>query len=613
MAIGLGIDTGGTYTDAVVYDFDARKLIGVSKSVTTKEDLVGCIGAALDGLPGGLPGKIDAVSLSTTLATNACIEGKGGRARLVLIGSDEKAAASYGAEYGLPPVKEIIFLSGGHDQKGNVVREPDWDFLKRKIDGSADETDSYAVVEIWGMNNCDFENEAKRLISGWTGRKVVCGHELTARINLMKRAASALLNAQLIPLIGDFLKAIKKSLADRGINAPIAIVRGDGSLMNEEFAMERPVETLLCGPAASVEGGIILSGEKDCLIIDMGGTTSDMALVKNHLPRLAEEGAVVGKWRTGTHSIMIDTIGLGGDSRIAFGRDYSIELGFGRVAPLCWAAGRWPGVKARIREIHAAGKKYYYPLCEFLYLTGTIPGGSYYKPAEKALAKALADGPVDILRLSEDFGEPLVSYGMNRLEKHGVISRIGLTPTDIMHIRGEFTSWDAESAALGLACLAFQTDRTSAEIMDTVYEAIKERMFLNISKTLIEDEDRTLLKDGMSGQLRDVLLNGFRKARRTREGRPAEEHVFFSSLTTPFTLVGIGAPIHVFLRDVAAAMGTSCVIPENAHVANAIGAITGSIRTEKKVPVVPNYSSVGITGYSVFPGSGKADFKNYDE
>ena len=612
MALGLGIDTGGTYTDAVIYDFGKEKILDSSKSITMKENLIECIGNTLSGLKPELLSRVKAVSLSTTLATNACIEGKGGRAKLILIGCDKSVAGSYGSEYGLPRAEEIIFLDGGHDMKGNIVKEPDWEFLKQQVNSIGDSVDSYAVVEIWGMNNCDYEKQTKSLILGMTGKKVICGHELTAKINLLKRAASALLNAQLIPLIEEFISAIKINLAKRGIDAPIAIVRGDGSLMSEAFALNHPVETLLCGPAASIEGGINLSDERDCVIIDMGGTTSDMAVVRNKMPRLAEEGAVVGKWRTGTHSILIETMGLGGDSRVSFDDDGKITIGPGRVAPLSWATKKWPVMTDKIKSVYAERKKYFFPICEFFYLIKDIQQDGFYNHEEKEIASVLKNGPLGLIELSKLLDSSLIETNTERLERYGIVGRIGLTPTDLMHITGDFSIWDKEAAITGATCMAFQLDIDVSYLLNDVYEAIKEKLFLKIAKTLIEDEDKSLLKEGLSGQLEEVLLNGFRKARGIAKGRPDEEHNFYSSLTTPFALIGIGAPTHVFLKDVADAMKAKCVIPEYAHVANAVGAITGCIRAEVAISITPDYSASGIFGYTVFTKTGKASFIDYE-
>lgn len=161
--------------------------------------------------------------------------------------------------------------------------------------------------------------------------------------------------------------------------------------------------------------------------------------------------------------------------------------------------------------------------------------------------------------------------------------------------------------------MAYQLDIDTKTLIRDVYENIKEKLFLKIAKTLIEDEDKSLLKDGLSEQLAEVLINGFRKVRRKADGQAGEEHNFFSSLTTPFSLVGIGAPAHVFLNDVADAMKTECIIPEFAHVANAVGAITGCIRAEVVISVTPNYAPAGVSGYTVFTKNGRADFIEYNE
>ena len=612
MSLGLGIDTGGTYTDAVIYDFNDNRIVAVSKSLTTKHDLEGCISRTLDGLPKELLPAVKAVSLSTTLATNACIEGRGEKARLVLIGCDRKVAVSYGNEYGLPPAGEIIFLDGGHDQKGRIVSEPDWEFLRKEIEEHDNEYDSYAVVEIWGMNNCDYEVMTKKFISEWTGKRIVCGHELTAKLNLFKRAASALLNAQLIPLVSEFMDSIKVNLKARGIDAPLTIMRGDGSLMSEDFAREKPVETLLCGPAASIEGGLNLTDEKDCVIIDMGGTTSDMAIVRNSVPRIADEGAIVGKWRTGTHSILIETTGLGGDSRISFDSDYSILLGPERVEPVSQAAAKWPQIIDKAEEIYKNGRKYIFPLCEFVYSTKTAGVNSLFTERERRISKILLNNPMSISELSAELGASMTSDETGRLEKAGIITRIGLTPTDIMHLTGDYRNWDSKAAGFAAGAFAKQIETDVESLTSAVYSLIKEKLFIGISKLLIEDEDKSILSDGMSGQLRDVLLNGFRKA--VSKNRANDRmHTFEATLKTGFSLVGIGAPIHIFLKDVAAAMQTRCIVPENAAVANAIGAITGKIRSEKTAVISPEYSSSGVSGYMVnIWGTGKR-FKVYED
>ncbi len=313
MKIGIGIDTGGTYTDAVLYDFHSKTVLAKAKALTTRENLAIGIEASLSCLPQDQLVKAEIVGLSTTLATNACVENKGGRARLMFWGVDRKVAASTGARYGLPDMEEIVFQEQGAHFDGQLDEEPDWEAFGENLHEWFDGYDAAAIVEINAMkDNAAIEKKAKQLVRSALNIPVVCGHELFSDLNSVQRGASTLLNARLIPVIADFLEAVKRVLKQKGIAVPIVIVRSDGSLMNEEFTAVRPVETLLCGPAASVMGGVELTSEPNSLIVDMGGTTTDIAFVKDKIPVRAEDGIRVGKWRTFVKGLYVDTFSLGG-------------------------------------------------------------------------------------------------------------------------------------------------------------------------------------------------------------------------------------------------------------------------------------------------------------
>jgi N-methylhydantoinase A/oxoprolinase/acetone carboxylase beta subunit len=613
MRYGLGIDTGGTYTDAVIFDFKTETVAAAAKSVTVKEDLTVGISGAIEGLPVELLDMVKLISLSTTLATNACVEGKGSRAKLVMIGCDEEIADRYGREYGLPATKDIIFLGGGHDQQGEIKEEPNWDYLKERVEECRREVDAFAVVELWGIRNPDFEKKAKSLVSAWTGMQTVCGHELTGEVNSLKRAASALLNAQLIPIINEFLNAVKISLKKKNIEAPLVIVRGDGSLMSEAFARGKPVETLLCGPAASVAGGLHLTGEKNCVIVDMGGTTSDIAVVKDGLPKLASEGANIGKWRTGIQSILIDTVGLGGDSIIRYTAENSLVIGPVRAAPLSWAASRWPRILGRIKALQESKRRDEISLCEFFYLIRDISEDSFYGEAERDIAQALKDGPLSISELADATETSILEIKTKRLEHHGIIMRCALTPTDIMHLTGDFAGWNKDAAYFGAAIMAHQIGRSVDELVEMVGENVKEKLYFNIVKMLMEDEDESLLRGGMSKQLDGLLGKSFRQKRRAIKGAATGDGFMKCGFSTSATLVGIGAPIHIFLPDVAKALDAAYIVPENAAVANAVGAITGNVMAEETVIVRPQYSISGITGYIVFSSSENRNFSEQSE
>ena len=610
MAYGLGIDTGGTYTDAAVYDFDAGDVVATTKSITVKEDLTLGIDGALDQLDPRLLERVEMVSLSTTLATNACVEGKGGRALLVLIGCDRRVIEWCGAEYGLPTADEILFVAGGHDMQGKVVAEPDWEALRTRIADVAPRFDAYAVVELWGVRSAEFEVEAGRVIRAGTGRPVVCGHEITGELNSLKRATSALLNARLLPLTADFLDAVRASLARIGLKAPLVIVRGDGSLMAEDCARSHPVETLLSGPAASVAGGLALTGERNCLFVDMGGTTSDVAIVRDGRPDMTTEGARVGGWQTGIRSILIHTVGLGGDSLIRHNQDNGLDIGPRRAAPLSWTTSRWPRVLPVLESIHLSYRRHTHSLAEFFYLVVDRPDPDDYLPEEIAIEQALRGGPLSLEQLAGAVGASIYTLRTERLEQQGRIMRCGLTPTDVMHLTDEFTGWNRRAAELGVDILAFQLSIDRKELIARVRAQVKEELYLTLAEMLLTEETGLLAGTPEAlPHLRAVAREAFRQ----NLGEAKPNRLLDLSFRTSATLVGIGAPTHLFLPQVARALQTSCIIPPHAAVANAVGAVTGHVVAVEEVLIKPEYGPAGIDAYFAFATLESSRFGCYED
>ncbi len=188
------------------------------------------------------------------------------------------------------------------------------------------------MSSLFSVRNPSHERRIRSLIRELTGKPVTCGHELTSGLDAPRRALTAALNAQLTPQLRHLLEAVQAVLTEAGIAAPLMVVKGDGSLMAVEMALECPVETVLSGPAASVVGARFLTGCDDFVMSDMGGTTTDIAVVRGGHPVLSAEGASVGGWKTMVEAVDVRTFGLGGDSELAFdGR--SIIIGPRRVRP----------------------------------------------------------------------------------------------------------------------------------------------------------------------------------------------------------------------------------------------------------------------------------------
>ncbi|MGI6176730.1 MAG: hydantoinase/oxoprolinase family protein [Christensenellales bacterium] len=607
MKIGVGIDTGGTYTDAVVYDFENKKILHGGKALTTKEDLSIGIGNVLDAIPLELAQKADLFALSTTLATNACVEDKGGRAKLALLGVSEKIVRDVGDDYGLLNVDDIYFQNSYTTLSGEVNQAFDWRLFEENAKDWPREYDGLGIVELNAISNGAFiEKEAKSRLNSNPNFHIVCGHELFSELNAIKRGVGALLNARLVPIVGEFLKAIKTSMQRRNIKAPIVIVRSDGSLMSEEFTNTHPVETLLCGPASSVMGAAeLVSHVSDSVIVDMGGTTTDIALIRGGEPVKSADGIQVGKWRTLVKGLYIDTFGLGGDSAIRY-HGARLYLDVTRVVPLCMIAQQYPYVVEQLAELSKSERVHTRFLHEYYMLLKDIGENANYTEQERAFCAQLKDGPLMLEQAAQASKTDVYNLAFDRLEQEGVIIRCGLTPTDIMHLKGDFSTYDrraSEYAAQYVAnCLGIQTE----QLCDLVYDEIKRKLFCNIVRILLENQNKRYR--GEDNSLLNMLINdAYENAKRGERGFL---NVVFE---TPARLVGIGAPIHVFLHDVAKLLGTEAIIPEYARIANALGAVVGNITASHAIRIKPDVAEGSEGGYVVFGSRGRQLFEEWED
>lgn len=600
MKLAIGIDTGGTYTDAVLYDFETKKILGAAKALTTKDDLCAGIENALDALPKEYFKKVRMLALSTTLATNACVEGKGGAAKLIFFNGDKDILKKYGGEYGLPPVGEILVEPCRTDISGQIDAYPDWEKFERDVRENCRDLDGIGVIELYSAKNgAAIEREAKERIAEISDIPVTCGYELFRELNSLQRGAGTLLNAGLYPVIEDFLRAVRRALHVRGIDAPAVIMRSDGSLMSEEFARKHPVETLLCGPAASVAGGYALSREKNAVIVDMGGTTTDIAIICGGLPVRANDGVTVGKWRTYVDGMLIRTFGLGGDSAVHY-RGKKLVLEEHRVVPLCAAASRYPAMKERLSRFAASGACVHTQFRYEFYLLARKPRSlERYTEREKELIAALAGGPLILDDAAAAVGQDIYTFHPSRLIKEGIVLVCGLTPTDLMHVRGDFLRFDAEISRTAAEIVAQNLGITAEALCELVYREIEHKMYTNIVKILLQVQDPFFAKNGFDRASEHFIEESYELARGNRP-----DALVRAPFTTDFKLVGVGAPVRLFLGGVASLLGTEAVVPEHGEVANALGAVTGNVYASSEAEIRTGFLDSGAQGYFVY-GEGK--------
>ncbi|MFW6456943.1 MAG: DUF1638 domain-containing protein, partial [Planctomycetota bacterium] len=276
VSIGLGIDAGGTYTDVVVYDFDRDSVLAKSKSLTTQWDYTIGIQSALDNVDPALLQEVGMVAVSTTLATNAIVEGSGQKVGLIVMPPYGLFAPSDLDHRPIRPISGRLDITGEELEPvdADEIRSVGRDLVKEGVG-------AFAVSGFASTVNPRHEKEVKRILAAETGLTVSCGHELSDMLNFRTRARTAVLNARIIPRLQRFLGQTREALHLRDIQARVMTVKGDGTLMSTEAASERPVETILSGPAASVAGARYLTGRGNATVIDMGGTTTDTASLED--------------------------------------------------------------------------------------------------------------------------------------------------------------------------------------------------------------------------------------------------------------------------------------------------------------------------------------------
>lgn len=592
--IGIGIDTGGTCTDAVVYEQETKRILYSAKSPTTHEQLEIGIRNSLRKIPQAIIRQASYVSLSTTLATNACVENKGGNVCLIFIGVDPRTVERTWRDYGFESMSFMRFLNA--DPKRGI--EPDWAFFERMLPELLTEYDSFAVSQMMAReNNGAYEKKAGEILRKATDKPVVCAYEIFKDLNVIKRGAGALLNARLIPVIDRFFAAVKTVLKEEGISLPFVIMRSDGSLVSEEYSRMFPVETLLCGPTASAKGGLALMPEQSAVLIDMGGTTSDIALIKDGEPVIDPDGVKVGGWQTFVRGIDIDTFALGGDSHVCCRRG-RLELGDRRVMPVSELVKEAPQILDELERRAATAAKSPLPLFEHLIRMQDLTGREErYSEEEQIIVEMLADGPLSGAEIARRLGKDPYMLKTERLEKEGILLRSGFTPTDAMVLLGDRmpeterkaeVTPESRAAALAAECLSkmayAEEPANPLRIAETVYTLVKEKLYCSLVRILWKDAQK-----GSGKEAEQKLLLQLAKECFVREMAGDQSGFFYPVFHTDAVLLGVGAPIHVFLPDVAKALHTTCRVSEHSGVCNALGAVLGDVTAYETVSVKAEY------------------------
>jgi N-methylhydantoinase A/oxoprolinase/acetone carboxylase beta subunit len=537
----IGIDTGGTYTDAIVLDRSSGQVMAAVKTPTTAHDPATGIGRSLEmALRASAvdAGSVELVTVSTTLATNALVEDKGAEVGLFVIGHDNRLRV---------PAADMRFIPGGHKARG-VESEPlGMNFLVDGIAAMKGRVDAYAICAMLAFEDPTHELVAARAIELVDPKPVFCSHQASTRPGMEERAATAVLNARLLPVMQDFLRSIARSMERLGLSCPVRIVRGDCRSMNLQEAVRNSSATVASGPAATALFGGHAAGDETALVVDVGGTTTDITLIRNGHPVVREEGMTIGSWRTHVRAVEMYTVGLGGDSlvRVESGR---LSLGPARVVPLSQAHLylEGPALAAVTNPQAWLGAD----LCA--QCVQLAPG---VETGDDAILNWLAEnGPATPARLRQELAlaESSLDKAILRLQAARLVITCGFTPTDALHVLDRLHLGDKLPAVQGAEVLAALLGLTTELFCKRVLEEAHDTIAATILGALGNRE---------VGPALTRLLN-----------QPDPDALLDITIRVRPRIIGIGAAAPFLLPEVAARLGTTAVFPKHYEVGNALGA-----------------------------------------
>ena len=576
----IGIDTGGTYTDAVIVDTSQTHIIATAKALTTKGDLSIGVTRALEAVLDTAGESFDRstismVCLSTTLATNALVEGHGSSVGVFLIGFDDAMAKRTQIAQAVPEAK-IFRIDGGHIYTGDEQVPLAIESVLSALKGEAGSMEAYAIAAHYSVRNSSHEHRVQALIQEITTKPVTASCDLSDSLNGPRRALTATFNARIISSIVALEQAVERSLAQLDINASIMVVKGDGSIASADEVKLKPIETILSGPAASVMGARFLCGKSDFVIADIGGTTSDVAMVKNGWPTLNEQGSDIGGFHTLVRAIDMQTVGLGGDSEVLVEPSGIVQLGKNRLIPISLLASRWPWIEQQLAGA-LNGQRGMLRATQYVVLLEGHLNSSQLEALpqndRQFIARLDANRP---RQYHEAVACASDRTSLSRLIKLGLVQISGVTPSDAAHVTGRQSQWSCEAAKNGCELLG----RAAGLIKGTDSDRQRHAFAQNIVDAVIAKSSHLMIEHlaGRAFEANDPLISAVTR----HNGDLADLKV---KLSPTIDIIAVGGPAAVFYPGVGKRLGTKVIIPENSAVANAIGAAMSMIKVRTQVEI----------------------------
>lgn len=334
----IGLDVGGTHTDVVLLGKS-----GIEREIkvpTDESDLFNSVLTGLEKITENIdPSIISRIVLSTTLITNAVVQNK-----IPEVGMIVSAGPGIDPEY-YRTNRFYYPVSGSIDHRGREIEPIDRNEIEKIAWNLKKEGIRYVgVVGKFSVRNPSHEQNISRILGNFFD-KVFAGHRISGSLNFPRRIATAYINAAVYPIHKSFFDAVKKSLREKGLDIPIYILKADGGTTSLDASTDFPGQAIFSGPAASVMGAMPFAPDnEECIVLDIGGTTTDIAVLINHVPVLNPVGITLGEYKTLIRSLETNSIAIGGDSTVSIDKNKNLKVGPLRAGPAMAYGGSVPTV-----------------------------------------------------------------------------------------------------------------------------------------------------------------------------------------------------------------------------------------------------------------------------
>ena len=553
MSLIMGIDTGGTFTDTVIWDAEHKKVIAKSKVFTTGTDLSVGIKSGISALNFDDFQLIEQVNISTTLTVNSILENRIDKVAVLVIGKHVLGK--------LPAHRKYEIVKDNYNKKRGIYRMPPEE-MKGICQYLGNES-KYILVSAFGEDSISTEDQVAGILRNYFDCYILCRHCMSTKENFYESTLDAITTAALRNVVQHWYESVRKNLDKFGIGENVRVLTGSGKLSTAEEVIQNPLLTLMSGPIASFIGSRYLTNEPDYLLVDMGGTSFDIMKVQNRETRFASTATDIGGYRYGIEMLDIQSFAVGGDSKIRYNSMGEFIVEPQRVTPLCLLGDSYPHLLEELQEYNSlySGDLLTASFTDCFFRAKVKPSEGKLLETGKKFLQIIEEQPHSLFCLAEKVGVQPDALHVDQLIEKGYIYCASLTPTDIIHAEGISGRWNRDISTVAVKIMAEMKGWDVDTFVAEVKKRIAEKMAYCCMQSIAHFEDKCFtFEDSTAARF---IMDSFLK--------PGKDLIGTNfSIRKP--IVGVGAPAGMWLPRVAEMLDARLVLPRDGDVAGAVGA-----------------------------------------